>query len=91
MPVASRVHNKGVAGYTDMGEPTFNLFTRNGCGKPVWLEAIPDLKNARHRLSQLASVTPGEYFVFSLKTQKAAVSLMSSSEQVPGQLTSNEP
>jgi hypothetical protein len=76
-----------------MGNPTFNLFTVDGRGKHVWLEAITGLKSAsaRHRLSQLASVTPGEYFIFNLRTQKAVVSLASSSEQVPGQLTSNEP
>jgi hypothetical protein len=62
--------------------PTFNLFTTDVRGNPVWLEAVGDLETAHLRLSQLASVNPGEYFIFDLRTQQIVGSLVSTSEQV---------
>ena len=60
--------------------PRFNLFTTDLGGNPVWLEALADLEAARFRLNQLASASPGEYFVFDLRTKQILVCLMSTNE-----------
>ncbi len=39
-------------------------------GNPVWVHAVSDLEAARHRLNQLASALPGEYFAFDQRTHK---------------------
>jgi hypothetical protein len=43
-------------------------------------EAVADFETANLRLSQLASATPGEYFVFNLRTQKVSTRLVSTNE-----------
>jgi hypothetical protein len=43
-------------------------------------EAVADLGTANLRLSQLASVSPGEYFVFKLRTQQVSTHLVSTIE-----------
>jgi hypothetical protein len=43
-------------------------------------EAVADLETAHLRLSQLASVSPGEYFIFNLQTHQIATSLVSTGE-----------
>ena len=40
-------------------------------------EAVTDLETANLRLSQLASVSPGEYFVFNLRTHQVSTRLVS--------------
>ncbi len=60
-----------------MPEPVYNLFTEDACGNPVWLDAVADFEFACIRLTQLASVNPGEYFIFNLRTQQVVTSLVS--------------
>jgi hypothetical protein len=57
---------------------TFSLrtFVEIRCG----FEAVADLETANLRLSQLASVSPGEYFVFNLRTHQVSTHLVSTSE-----------
>jgi hypothetical protein len=55
-----------------------DIFKEDLGGKPVWVDAVGDLENARRRLSQLASVIPGEYFVFDQRTCQIVVRLGSS-------------
>jgi hypothetical protein len=43
-------------------------------------EAVTDLATANLRLSQLASVSPGEYFVFNLRTHQVPIRLVSAHE-----------
>ena len=43
-------------------------------------EAVADLETANLRLSQLASLSPGEYFVFNLGTHQVSTRLVSTSE-----------
>jgi hypothetical protein len=57
--------------------PVYNLFTENPHGNPVWLDALADFDAARIRLTQLASVNPGEYFIFNLRTRQVVTSLVS--------------
>jgi hypothetical protein len=45
-------------------------------------EAVSDLETARIRLEQLASVTPGEYFIFDLHAKQIVSSMVSTNEQV---------
>jgi hypothetical protein len=60
-----------------MPDPVYNLFTEDACGNPVWLDAVADFKVACNRLTQLASVNPGEYFIFNLRTRQVVTSLVS--------------
>ena len=60
--------------------PMFHLFGADSRGNPVWLEAVADLETANLRLSQLASASPGEYFVFNLRTRQVFTRLVSTSE-----------
>jgi hypothetical protein len=46
--------------------PTYNLFTEDARGNPVWLDALAGLESAHKRLRKLASVDPGDYFIFDL-------------------------
>jgi hypothetical protein len=59
-----------------------DIFKKDVQGNPVWLDCVSDLQTARFRLNQLASLAPGEYFVFDQRTQQIAASL--------GQLNSDE-
>ena len=44
-------------------------------------EAVPDLETANLRLSQLASVSPGEYFVFNLRTRQLSARLVTTGKR----------
>jgi hypothetical protein len=41
----------------------------------VWIDAVDDLETARFRLSQLATVIPGEYFAFDQRTHQIVARL----------------
>jgi hypothetical protein len=60
-----------------MGLPMYNLFTEDARGNPVWLDALADLESAHKKLLKLASVDPGDYFIFDLRTQQVVASLVS--------------
>jgi hypothetical protein len=57
-------------GVNTMPIPSFDLFKRDGSGRLIWLGVADDLKAAASRLKELASITPGEYLVFSQQSQK---------------------
>jgi hypothetical protein len=63
-----------------MNSPNLDIFKEDSAGHPIWVDAVGDLENARRRLSQLASVVPGDYFVFDQKTRQILVRL--GSEQI---------
>jgi hypothetical protein len=53
-----------------MDQPMFDIFTGTTTeGGATWLEAVSSLANARQRMEEIASKSPGEYFVFSQATQ----------------------
>jgi hypothetical protein len=45
-------------------DSTFDIFKRLGDG-PLWVAAVPDLKEANERMARLALTSPGEYFLCS--------------------------
>ena len=53
-----------------------DIFRKDVRGNTVWLESAADLQTARSRLSHLASVIPGEYFVFDQRTQRIVTILV---------------
>jgi hypothetical protein len=53
-----------------MSLPALDIFKKDQSGIPVWVDAATDLEAARHRLNQLASALPGEYFAFHQRTQR---------------------
>jgi hypothetical protein len=64
--------------------PTYNLFTEDACGNPVWLDALSNLEAAHKKLLKLASVSPGDYFIFDLRTEQVVTSLVSVREKSSG-------
>ena len=62
--------------------PSFDILKRDRRGMPILLGIVGDLETARLRLRQLASVTPGEYFVFDTRTHQIVAALESSEWQV---------
>jgi len=57
-------------------EIAFDLFRKEADGTTVWLDCTPDLETARYRLTQLATVLPGEYFVFDQSKQRIVVNVV---------------
>ena len=49
---------------------SFDIFKRERRGKHVLLAVVGDLETAWRRLSELASLAPGEYFVFDSRTHQ---------------------
>jgi hypothetical protein len=60
---------------SEMNTP-LDIFRKDIQGNPVWLGCAADLQAARFRLTELATLTPGEYFVFDQRTQEIADSLV---------------
>ena len=58
-----------------MSSSSLDIFRRDGHGSPIWIDAVQDLDDARHRLSQLALALPGEYFVFDHRTRSIVTSI----------------
>jgi hypothetical protein len=58
-----------------MASPSLDIFKEDPRGNPVWVDAVGDVENARIRLNQLASVIPGDYFVFDQRTRQIVVRL----------------
>ena len=42
-----------------------DIFGRLPSGKPLWMECVEGLDEARHRLHELACTAPREYFIYS--------------------------
>jgi hypothetical protein len=66
-----------------MSLPAYNLFREDTLGNPVWLDAAADFEVAHTQLLKLASVDPGDYFIFDLRTQQVLTSLVSVREEQP--------
>jgi hypothetical protein len=48
-------------------DTTFDIFKRLSDGAPLWVLAIEGLEEATEQTNRLASIEPGEYFVYSQK------------------------
>jgi hypothetical protein len=48
-----------------MSEPTFDIFSGTSDKDARWLESIEGLLQARNRMTHIAAVRPGEYFLYS--------------------------
>ncbi len=59
-----------------MNSAQLDIFRKDVQGNPVWLDCVTDLETARFQLDQLASVVPGEYFVFDQRTHQIVASLV---------------
>jgi hypothetical protein len=53
----------------------FDIFRKDRRGNHVLLAVEGDLEAARVRLSQFASLTPGEYFVFDPRTHQIVAAM----------------
>ena len=61
---------------------SFDIFRKDRRGNHVLLAVAGDLETARCRLSQSASLMPGEYFVFDPRTQQIVAAAEDSEWQV---------
>jgi hypothetical protein len=61
---------------------SFDILRKDRRGKPILLAVVGDLETARLRLSQLASLMPGEYFVFDPRTHQIVAAVEDSEWQV---------
>jgi hypothetical protein len=61
---------------------SFDIFRKDRRGNHVLLAVVGDLETARFRLSQLASLRSGEYFVFDPRTQQIVAAMEGSERQV---------
>jgi hypothetical protein len=62
--------------------PSFDILRKDRRGKPILLAVAGDLETARLRLRQLASLMPGEYFVFDPRTNQVVAAVDDSEWQV---------
>lgn len=53
-----------------MQNAVFDIFKKAPDGKPVWMDAVPDISTAERRVAELKAREPGEYFVFSQQTHQ---------------------
>jgi hypothetical protein len=61
---------------------SFDILRKDRRGKPILLAVAEDLETARLRLRQLASLIPGEYFVFDPRTHQIVAATEVSQWQV---------
>jgi hypothetical protein len=61
---------------------SFDILRKDRRGKPILLAVAEDLETARLRLRQLASLIPGEYFVFDPRTHQIVAAMEVSQWQV---------
>ena len=54
---------------------SFDILRRDRCGNHTLVAVAGDLETARLRLSQFASLTPGEYFVFDPRTYQIVAAM----------------
>ena len=59
-----------------MNIPSLDIFRRDVCGNPVWIDSVEDLRTAQIRLNQLVSELPGEYFVFDQRTNRIVANVV---------------
>ena len=52
-----------------MEEPTFEIFSGGPDKDPLWIETVAGLANARAHIEQIALSKPGQYFLFSFRSQ----------------------
>ena len=45
---------------------TYDIFRKLPAGEPVWVEAVQGLEVAKSRLQELATVRPGDYYIYDL-------------------------
>jgi hypothetical protein len=45
---------------------TYDIFRKLPAGEPVWVEAVQGLEDAKSRLQELATVRPGDYYIYDL-------------------------
>jgi hypothetical protein len=48
----------------------YDILRKDALGIPIWVEAVADLEEASLRVKELARRSPGEYIVFSQKTNQ---------------------
>lgn len=52
-----------------MSTPIYDIFSGFGYKDAEWIEAVPGLDAAIHRMRQLAEQNPGPYFLFCAKSR----------------------
>jgi hypothetical protein len=55
----------------------FDILRMDGCGTPMWVEAVASLELAKARISELEQNTPSEYVIFHSATSKIVAAIHS--------------
>lgn len=50
---------------------TFDIFRNLPDGQPMWIKAVKGFDEAKRELSELAELSPGDYFIFNTRTGRA--------------------
>jgi hypothetical protein len=45
----------------------FDIFKRLPDGQPIWIKAVESLEEARRQLIQIATTSPGDYFIYNTR------------------------
>jgi hypothetical protein len=51
-------------------EPAFDILKKIDAVNYEWIEVVPDLQTAKARIQDLQARSPGEYVIFSQRTQQ---------------------
>jgi len=42
----------------------FDIFRKLPDGQPIWVKAVEGLEEARRQLAEMATIAPGDYFIY---------------------------
>jgi hypothetical protein len=51
-----------------MIEMTLDIFRKLPDGQPMWIKAVDGFNEAKRQVSELAKLSPGDYFIFDTRT-----------------------
>jgi hypothetical protein len=52
---------------------TLDIFRKLPDGQPMWIKAVEGLNEANRQVSELAKLSPGDYFIFDTRTSRVIV------------------
>jgi hypothetical protein len=50
-----------------MKDAKFDIFRKLPDGQPLWVKAVEGLEEAKRQLTQMAEMSPGDYFIYNTR------------------------
>jgi hypothetical protein len=50
-----------------MKDAKFDIFRKRPDGQPLWVKAVEGLEEAKRQLTQMAEMSPGDYFIYNTR------------------------